>query len=172
MKPQTILLAAVVSLCAGCAGTGPNTQQGAVTGGILGAIAGAVIGNNSGGGGHGAGGAVIGAVAGAAAGGALGNAEDHRQGTIYTSEGEATTRYIEREPPAPPSPPQRVEIVRERPQYEAVWIEGYWVYEGRGRYTWVDGHWEAPPRNHRRYVQPHWSHRREGYVYVEGYWQP
>ena len=169
MKTPAILLATSVLLCAGCVGSGPNTQQGAVTGGVLGAIAGAVIGNNSGGGGHGVGGAIIGAAAGAAVGGAVGNAEDHRRGTIYVSENEAVTPYVEREPP--PLPPMRGEVVRERPRHEAVWIDGYWSYEGHGRYSWVEGYWATPPRNHRRYVQPHWSHRRNGYVYVQGYWQ-
>jgi hypothetical protein len=50
-KPTLLLfLAALSTLLSGCVGTGPNTQQGAVTGGTLGAIAGAIIGHNSRGG--------------------------------------------------------------------------------------------------------------------------
>ena len=45
---HTILLPLAVALLgAGCAGTGPNTQVGALTGGVLGAIAGGIIGNLS-----------------------------------------------------------------------------------------------------------------------------
>ena len=85
MNTKSILaITTAAALCAGCVGTGPNTQNGAVAGGALGALAGAIIGNNSGG--HNAlGGAAIGAVAGAIAGGALGNSVDHQNGTIYRS---------------------------------------------------------------------------------------
>ena len=50
MRQQSTLMFALVlsALSAGCVGTGPNTQQGAVTGGALGALAGGIIGNNSG----------------------------------------------------------------------------------------------------------------------------
>src|ERR1035438_10303896 len=95
LKPiLTIALAAI--LCTGCVGTGPNTQNGAVTGGALGALAGAIIGNNSGGR-NALGGAAIGAVAGAIAGGAIGNSVDHQQGTIYRSEYEATSNVARSE---------------------------------------------------------------------------
>ena len=61
--PFTLTALALSGLLAGCAGTGPNTQQGVVGGAALGALAGAIIGNNSGG--HNAGaGALIGAAAG------------------------------------------------------------------------------------------------------------
>src|SRR3954463_2248795 len=79
--PISVLLSlAALSLGAGCAGTGPNTQQGAVGGAAVGAVAGAIIGNNS----HGhdsVAGALIGGAAGAVAGGAIGNSLDHQRGT-------------------------------------------------------------------------------------------
>ena len=159
-------LLASIFLCAGCVGTGPNTQQGAVAGGALGAIAGAIIGNNSGG--NGLNGALIGGAAGAIAGGTLGNQADHQRGTIYGSEAAATTQEVVESPPPPP-PPQR-EVIYERSQPDAVWVEGFWLYRGRGSYAWVPGHWEVPPPQYHRYVAAHWQRRGRGYVYVNGYW--
>ncbi len=150
----------------GCVGTGPNTQQGAVSGGIIGAIAGAVIGNNSGHG-NGATGALIGATAGAIAGGTMGNQVDHQRGTIYRSEDEATSSVeVETEPPPPP--PQR-EVVVIQQDSRTVWIEGYWFYTGR-EYAWVPGHWESPPPRAHYYVPPHWKRRGHTSIYVRGYW--
>src|SRR5258706_15457647 len=76
---STLALSALLS---GCVGTGPNTQQGAVTGGALGALAGAIIGHNSAGA-DALGGALLGGAAGAIAGGAIGNSVDNQRGTIY-----------------------------------------------------------------------------------------
>lgn len=161
-------LAAATLLGSGCAGTGPNTQRGAVGGAGLGAILGAVIGNNSGHG-NGAQGALIGAAAGAVVGGTLGNAQDHEQGTIYGSEREATTDVYVSE--APPPPPPREEVIVTRPAPDVIWVSGYWAYAGRGNYTWVEGHWTRPPGHYRAYVPPHWKRHRGGYVYVQGYWR-
>lgn len=165
-----ILIPAVATLAvfwAGCVGTGPNTQRGAVSGGLLGAIAGGVIGNNSGHG-NGARGAVVGAVAGSIAGGTMGNIADHEQGTIYTTENSATTDVYVSE--APPPPPMRREVVVERPYGDAVWVSGYWAYTGRS-YAWVEGRWMRPPEHYHTYVAPHWKRSRGGYIYVQGYWQ-
>ena len=88
----------------GCVGTGPNTQQGAVTGGALGALAGAVIGNNSGG--NSLGGAAIGAALGAIAGGTMGNSVDHERDTLYGQSPAPRYRYrTASRPPTPPPPP-------------------------------------------------------------------
>ena len=168
-KVTFIVPLAVSLLCAGCVGSGPNTERGAVAGGILGAIAGGIIGNNTGSG-NGARGAMIGAAGGAIAGGTLGNAEDHARGTIYGSEREATTQMeMENPPPPPPSRPR--EVMVERSSREAVWIEGHWEYDGRGGYYWVDGYWDTPPPRYRTYVAPHWEHRGHVQVYVRGYWR-
>ncbi len=166
-KSKIILPVALALFCGGCVGTGPNTQQGAVTGAALGAIAGAVIGNNSGHG-NGAGGALIGAAVGAIAGGTMGNTVDHERGTIYGSESEATSPLVVESPPPVP-PPQR-EVIVERPVPEMVWIQGFWVYEPNG-YAWMPGHWERPPPRHYRYVPAHWQRRSQGYVYINAYWR-
>jgi len=169
MKTPTslILSLAFVALGSGCVGTGPNTQQGAVTGGALGALAGAVIGNNSRG--HDTlGGAVIGGIAGAIAGGTIGNSLDHQRGTIYTSEAQAMTDYTVQAPPPPPAAPREVAVVQREP--DTVWVGGYWIYESRG-YAWMPGHWERPPARYRAFVAPHWQSRSGSYVYVQGYWR-
>jgi hypothetical protein len=159
---------AVMALLSGCAGTGPNTQQGAVGGALAGALAGGIIGHNRAGG-NGAGGAAIGAVAGGLAGAVLGNSLDHQRGTIY-SEADARTNYVTEQPPAPPPPPREVVVVRPAPQ--ALWVQGYYLYTGRGnRYEWVPGHWEVPPPRYHTFVRPRWERRDDGYVYIRGYWR-
>ncbi len=166
--PQSLLLSlAIAMLGAGCVGTGPNTQQGAVGGAAAGAVAGAIIGNNSRS--HDtAGGALIGGIVGALAGGAIGNSLDHQRGTIYTSEAQATTDYTVSAPPPPPAPPREVVVAQAAP--ETVWVGGYYIYESLG-YAWVPGHWERPPSHHRAFVAPHWAPRGRSYVYVQGYWR-
>lgn len=49
------------------------------------------------------------------------------------------------EVPYPP-PPARVEFVPERPQADAVWLDGEWVWQGR-RYAWKPGRWVLAPPN-------------------------
>lgn len=164
---QTLALTVAAALCAGCVGTGPNTQNGAVAGGALGALAGAIIGNNSGG--HNAlGGAAIGALAGAIAGGTLGNAVDNQNGTIYHSEYEATSNVAVAQVPPPPAPP--LDVVSEQPTPSAIWVAGYYGFDGY-RYNWVAGHWVIPPPNCTMFVRPHWAYRGGSYVYVRGYWR-
>jgi hypothetical protein len=171
MRPKHAFLITTLAVCAfnaGCVGTGPNTQQGAVTGAALGAIAGAIIGNNSGN--HSAGnGALVGALAGGILGGTIGNQADHERGTLYTSEQEATTTYIVSEPPPPPFLP--TEVIPSRPDPSAVWVGGYWVFNSNRRYEWNPGRWEIPPPSYRVFVRPHWVRQGEGFVYVRGYWR-
>lgn len=170
-SPCLLPLAALVSLFgAGCVGSGPNTQQGAVGGGAAGAVAGAIIGNNSGS--HNSvGGALIGGAVGAVAGAAVGNSLDHQRGTLYTSEAEATTNVVVQDVPAPPPPPRVAQVRRERHDDGAVWVEGHYIYLGGNRYEWVEGQWMVPPPRYRTYVSPHWERHREGQVYIQGYWR-
>ena len=130
----------LIALLAGCEGTGPSTQNGAVTGGVLGAIAGGIIGNNSGGR-NAVGGALIGGALGAIAGGTIGNSVDHQNGTIYHSESEATTSYVVQQTPPPPPPP--TEYVGAQPTPNSMWIAGYYSWNGQS-YQWMPGHWEIP----------------------------
>lgn len=165
---KLLLSALALSLGAGCA-YGPNTQQGAVGGALAGALAGGIIGNNRGSG-NAASGAAIGAVAGGLAGGAIGNSLDHERGTLYQTpvQAEPQREVVVQPPPAPPAPR---EVVAVRPAREAIWVEGYYLYAGRGRYEWVPGHWEIPPRGYRTYVRPGWQRHGGSYVYVRGYWR-
>jgi hypothetical protein len=167
-KAKLILSLLAVALGAGCVGNGPNTQQGAVGGALAGALAGGIIGNNRGS--HNvASGAAIGAVAGGVAGAAIGNSLDHDRGTLYSQPQSAPPPEVVQQPPPMPAPPR--EVVAVRPAREAIWVEGYYLYVGRGRYEWVPGHWEIPPRGYRTYVRPGWQRQGNTYVYIRGYWR-
>ena len=160
-------LVTAAALCAGCVGTGPNTQNGAVAGGALGALAGAIIGNNSGSH-NGLAGAAIGGLVGAVAGGTIGNSVDHQNGTLYRSEYQATSNVAVEE--VPPMPPPPAESQTPQPTPSALWIYGYYDFNG-SQYVWVPGHWEIPPPNAVTFVRPHWHYRGGTYVYVRAYWR-
>jgi hypothetical protein len=168
MNSKPILAITVAAaLCTGCVGTGPNTQNGAVAGGALGALAGAILGNNSVG--HNSvGGAALGAVVGAIAGGTIGNSIDNQQGTIYRSEYEATSRVAV--PQMPPPPASQADYVTPQPTPSALWIAGYYNFDGY-QYAWVPGHWEIPPPGVGVFVRPHWVYRGGQYVFIRGYWR-
>src|SRR4051812_40414296 len=127
MIKQTLLVStlALSLLGAGCVGTGPNTQQGAVNGGALGAIAGAIIGHNSRGGDT-LGGALLGGTIGAIAGGTLGNSVDNQRGTLYDAPGGYRQRVpvSYAPPPAPPAPV--ADVVTAAPASNALWVPGFW----------------------------------------------
>lgn len=155
-------------LLSGCVGTGPNTQQGAVTGGALGALAGAVIGNNSRGG-NSVGGALIGGAIGAIAGGTIGNSVDQQNGTVYGENPPRRVHVRESGPPQPPPAAPQPDVVTPSPAAGAAWIPGYWDYNGYN-YVWAAGHWEMPPANTHEYISAHWEYRPTGYVFVRPYW--
>jgi hypothetical protein len=67
---------------------------------------------------------------------------------------------------APPAPP--VLVAPPPPAPAAVWVEGYWTWNGNA-HDWVEGHWEAP-RAGRRFRQARWQARRGGWVLVPGGW--
>lgn len=169
MKFRVISVPLMAALLAGCVGSGPNTQRGAVAGGALGALAGGIIGNNSGG--RTWQGAAIGGAVGALAGGTLGNTADHENGTVYGAQSAA---------PAPSGPPQQTVVVTQPPPPQtvivtqapspAVWIDSYWAWTPRGN-VWVAAHWETPPPGCRHFVAPHWEHHRGRRVYVAGSWR-
>ena len=167
---------ALATLLTGCVGTGPSTQQGAVTGGVLGAAAGALIAGNQ----HGGdplGGAILGATLGALAGGTIGNSIDNENGTLYPGTAPAphkahytTTQLVQQGPPPAPPAPSNADVVTPSPAPNALWVPGYWDYNGSG-YAWAAGHWELPPPNAQTYVAAHWENRAGNYVFVRGYWQ-
>jgi outer membrane lipoprotein SlyB len=173
MKAIGISLCLSAVLFAGCEGTGPNTQRGAVLGGALGALAGGIIGNNSGG--RTWQGAAIGGAAGALAGGTLGNAADHENGSVYGQEKPQVAQaapapvVVQTAPatPPPPPPPQTVVVVPAAPR--TVWVDTYRAWSPRGEVI-VMGHWETPPPGCSYFVPPHWEHRHGRRIYVGGYW--
>lgn len=171
MKTSLLLAPAVAfaTLLGGCVGTGPNTQQGAVAGGAVGAVAGAIIGHNSRGG-DALGGAILGGTAGAIAGGTLGNSVDQKNGTLYPAQpGYGYRERVVRYMPPPPPPPQ-AEAVPPPPVANALWVPGFWTFDGRA-YAWNTGHWEVPPPNAQAYVAAHYESRQNGVVFVPGYWR-
>lgn len=168
-QPKLFLILGLTTVCAGCVGTGPNTQQGAVAGGALGAVTGAIIGNASGH--NGLAGAIIGGTVGAIAGGTIGNNIDHENGTVYGSEQAATTTVVVEAPPPMPPPPAAPVEMGQPPTPDAVFIAGYWAWDGR-QYVWANPHWIIPPPGYHQYYAPHWRRRPDGTsVYVYGYWR-
>src|SRR5205823_4655985 len=143
MRKSILILSAlsIPALFTGCVGTGPNTERGAISGGTLGAIAGGIIGNNSRGGDT-FGGGVLGATAGALAGGLIGNSVDQERGTFYDQPYPAARGYrraVAVPQSLPPPPPAPAESIGPAPSADAVWVPGYWLYDGRG-YRWNTGH--------------------------------
>jgi hypothetical protein len=66
-----------------------------------------------------------------------------------------------------PPPPRYV--VRHRPYYrDAVWVDGYWAWNGR-RHCWVEGRYLRPRRGY-VYVPGRWERHRRGWYWAEGYW--
>jgi hypothetical protein len=58
----------------------------------------------------------------------------------------------------PPPPPEEV-----RPQMPfdgAVWIPGFWHWQG-GRHVWVVGRWSPQPQGY-RWQDQRWEHRKDG----------
>jgi hypothetical protein len=165
---------ALSALLTGCVGSGPNTEQGALAGGALGALAGGIIGHNSRSG-DAFGGAILGGAAGAVAGGVMGNSVDQERGTIYGAPGRPLSpddrAYRVSRVSAPPTPPPTpVDAVPPQPTANALWVPGYWIYDGRS-YTWTHGRWEVPPPFAHTYVPAHSEMRNGQSVFVPGYWQ-
>jgi WXXGXW repeat (2 copies) len=68
---------------------------------------------------------------------------------------------------APPEP--IVEVRPAAPFGGAVWIPGYWHWNGN-RHMWVGGHWSAP-RAGWSWEPNHWQQTPRGWVHVRGHWR-
>ena len=68
---------------------------------------------------------------------------------------------------APPEP--IVEVRPATPFANAVWIPGYWQWNGY-RHVWVGGHWSAP-RAGWVWEPHHWQQTPRGWVHVRGHWR-
>ena len=67
-------------------------------------------------------------------------------------------------------PPMLVETAVPLPYAGAVWVGGYWVWEGN--WVWAAGHWMAPPQPNYAWVHPYYEHRDGGVVFITGHWSP
>ncbi|MBW8846898.1 MAG: hypothetical protein JF607_18190 [Burkholderiales bacterium] len=67
-------------------------------------------------------------------------------------------------------PPMLVEAPPPPPMAEAVWVGGYWGWQGR--WVWCAGRWLPPPQPSYHWTQPYYEHRGDAVVYVAGHWAP
>jgi hypothetical protein len=67
-------------------------------------------------------------------------------------------------------PPMMSEMVPPRPFPEAVWVGGYWVWQGR--WVWATGRWAPRPRPDYAWVQPYYEHRDGAVLFIPGHWCP
>ena len=67
-------------------------------------------------------------------------------------------------------PPMLVESPYEMPYSGAVWIGGYWVWNGN--WVWAHGHWAGAPRPNYYWVNPYYENRGGNVVFITGYWSP
>ena len=67
-------------------------------------------------------------------------------------------------------PPMLVEAPYEMPYRGAVWIGGYWVWNGN--WVWSHGRWAGAPRPNYYWVHPYYENRGGNVVFITGYWCP
>jgi len=65
-------------------------------------------------------------------------------------------------------PPMLVEVPPPTPFPYAVWVGGYWVWQGN--WVWAHGHWMAPPRAQYVWVHPYYEHRGDQVIFINGHW--
>jgi len=65
-------------------------------------------------------------------------------------------------------PPMLVEAPPPPPFPYAVWVGGYWVWQGN--WVWAHGQWMAPPRAQYVWVHPYYEHRGGAVIFISGYW--
>ena len=65
-------------------------------------------------------------------------------------------------------PPLLVEVPPPNPFLGAVWVGGYWVWQGN--WVWAHGHWMGPPRADYVWVHPYYEHRGDTVIFIDGHW--
>jgi hypothetical protein len=65
-------------------------------------------------------------------------------------------------------PPMLVEAPPPVPFASAVWVGGYWVWQGN--WVWAHGHWVGPPRPDYLWVHPYYEHRGDAVIFIDGHW--
>lgn len=66
-------------------------------------------------------------------------------------------------------PPLRIEVVTPEAFFGAVWIGGYWHWDGD--WVWARGRWMAPPAPGLIWTVPYYENRDSAVVFVGGYWR-
>jgi hypothetical protein len=67
-------------------------------------------------------------------------------------------------------PPLLVESPPPPPFDAAVWVGGYWVWQGD--WVWAHGHWVGPPRPNYAWVHPYYENRDGVVIFITGHWSP
>jgi hypothetical protein len=65
-------------------------------------------------------------------------------------------------------PPMLVEAPPPMPFMGAVWVGGYWVWQGN--WVWAHGHWMGPPQPDYVWVHPYYEHRGDAVIFIDGHW--
>jgi hypothetical protein len=67
-------------------------------------------------------------------------------------------------------PPLLVESPPPPPFEDAVWVGGYWVWQGD--WVWAHGHWVGAPQPNYVWVHPYYEHRDGVVIFISGHWSP
>ena len=67
-------------------------------------------------------------------------------------------------------PPLLVESPPPPPFEDAVWVGGYWVWQGD--WVWAHGHWVGAPRPNYMWVHPYYENRDGMVLFITGHWSP
>jgi len=65
-------------------------------------------------------------------------------------------------------PPMLVDVPPPMPFVGAVWVGGYWAWQGR--WVWAAGRWAPPPQPDLVWVHPYYENRGGAVVFVGGHW--
>jgi hypothetical protein len=85
-------------------------------------------------------------------------------GCVATAPDRPARIYVSGPPPAP-----LAEVPSGAGGAEAVWVEGYWHWNGV-QYVWIPGHWESPAPGY-VWVAPRYVLLDGRYVYHPGGWR-
>lgn len=68
------------------------------------------------------------------------------------------------------SPPKSImETPPPRPHASAIWISGFWKWNGE-KYIWANGYWDTNPQG-KEWVSGRWEKTRNGWLWKPGYWR-
>ena len=72
--------------------------------------------------------------------------------------------YVKKRPPK-----VRTENPPPRPYESAIWVSGFWKWNGK-KYVWVDGYWETKPQG-KEWIPGRWENTRNGWLWKPGHWR-